>query len=117
VDNDHYCPSLIYTSGKHELPNDTRYLRICVRIKVFDPKDKEEIALVNKLQDQFVIEAGKWMRKPATSLRRRAKPPGRHQGWNFLMRIYRPGKSTLDGSYKLPAAQSTSSCWVSCCHG
>ncbi len=26
-------------------------------------------------------------------------------GWNFLMRIYRPGKSVLDGSYKLPKVQ------------
>ncbi len=26
-------------------------------------------------------------------------------GWNFLMRIYRPGESVLDGSYKLPEAQ------------
>jgi hypothetical protein len=25
-------------------------------------------------------------------------------GWNFLMRVYRPGPSVLDGSYKLPAA-------------
>jgi hypothetical protein len=24
---------------------------------VFDPKDRDEIALVNKLQDQFVIKA------------------------------------------------------------
>jgi len=26
-------------------------------------------------------------------------------GWNYLMRIYRPGKSVLDGSYKLPKAK------------
>ena len=26
-------------------------------------------------------------------------------GWNFLMRIYRPGKSVLEGAYKLPAAK------------
>jgi hypothetical protein len=26
------------------------------------------------------------------------------EGWNFLMRIYRPGKSVLEGAYKLPAA-------------
>lgn len=26
------------------------------------------------------------------------------KGWNFLMRIYRPGPSVLDGSYKLPPA-------------
>jgi hypothetical protein len=27
------------------------------------------------------------------------------EGWNFLMRIYRPGKSVLEGAYKLPAAE------------
>jgi hypothetical protein len=27
------------------------------------------------------------------------------EGWNFLMRIYRPGASVLDGSYKLPSAE------------
>jgi hypothetical protein len=26
-------------------------------------------------------------------------------GWNFLMRIYRPGKSVLGGAYQLPAAK------------
>ena len=57
VDNDHYCPFVIYTSGTHELPKDTKYLGIGVRIKVFNPKDADEIALVNKLQDQFIIKA------------------------------------------------------------
>ena len=27
------------------------------------------------------------------------------EGWNFLMRIYRPGKSVLEGAYRLPAAK------------
>ena len=27
------------------------------------------------------------------------------QGWNYLMRIYRPGPSVLDGSYTLPKAE------------
>jgi hypothetical protein len=27
------------------------------------------------------------------------------EGWNFLMRIYRPGKSVLEGAYQLPAAK------------
>jgi len=27
------------------------------------------------------------------------------EGWNFLMRIYRPGASVLDGTYKLPKAE------------
>ena len=57
VDNDHYCPSVIYGSGTHELPRDTRYLGVGVRIQVFDPKDADEVALVNGLQDQFVIRA------------------------------------------------------------
>jgi len=26
-------------------------------------------------------------------------------GWNFLLRVYRPGPSVLDGSYVLPAAK------------
>jgi hypothetical protein len=26
-------------------------------------------------------------------------------GWNFVMRVYRPGRSVLDGSYVLPAAK------------
>jgi len=58
VDNDHYCPFVIYESGTHELPKDTRYLGVGVRIKVFNPEDEEEIAVINELQDQFVIEAG-----------------------------------------------------------
>jgi len=26
------------------------------------------------------------------------------EGWNFLMRVYRPGPSVLNGSYNLPKA-------------
>lgn len=58
VDNDHYCPLVIYTPGTHELPTDTKYLGVGLRLQVFDPGDSEELALVNHLQDQFVIEAG-----------------------------------------------------------
>lgn len=57
VDNDHYCPFVIYTSGTHELPKDTQYLGVGIRIQLFNPKDVDEIVLVNKLQDQFIIEA------------------------------------------------------------
>ena len=57
MDNDHYCPFVIYGSGTHELPRDTQYLGVGVRIQVFDPKDENEIALINKLQDQFIINA------------------------------------------------------------
>lgn len=57
VDNDHYCPFVIYEAGRHELPTHTKYLGVGVRIKVFNPNDKDEINLVNQLQDQFRIEA------------------------------------------------------------
>lgn len=58
ADNDHYCPGVIYTAGTHALPRDTQYLGVGVRIQVFNPQDAAEIALINHLQDQFVIEAG-----------------------------------------------------------
>ena len=57
VDNDHYSPFVIYTSGTHALPRATKYLGVGVRIKVFNPKDADEIALINKLQDLFIIKA------------------------------------------------------------
>lgn len=57
IDNDHYVPQVIYTSGTHNLPQDTKYLAIGVRIQAINPKNPEEIALINKLQDQFIIKA------------------------------------------------------------
>jgi hypothetical protein len=57
LDNDHYCPGVIYTSGTHELPRDTKYLAINVRIQLLHPDDPADIALVNALQDRFVISA------------------------------------------------------------
>jgi hypothetical protein len=57
ADNDHYCPGVIYSSGTYELPRDTKYLGVGVRIQVFNPKDEDEVALINKLQDQFIIKA------------------------------------------------------------
>ena len=57
MDNDHYCPFVIYGSGTHELPRDTKYLGVGVRIQVFNPQDEDEVALINELQDQFIIRA------------------------------------------------------------
>ena len=57
VDNDHYVPAVFYTPGEHKLPQDTKYIGIGVRIQLFNPHDPKELALVNKLQDQFVIHA------------------------------------------------------------
>ena len=57
IDNDHYAPSVIYTPGTHQLPTDTKYLVVAVRTQLFNPNDPAEVALVNKLQDQVVIQA------------------------------------------------------------
>jgi hypothetical protein len=76
VDNDHYCPGVIYTPGTHELPRNTKYLGVIVRIQLLNPNDPADIALVNKLQDQFVVKAGsadpfpepKWDKKSLAAL-------------------------------------------------
>lgn len=65
LDNDHYVPFVIYKSGIHKLPQETKYLIIGVRIKVFNPEDKSEIAMINKLQDQFIIKADSEESMPA----------------------------------------------------
>ncbi len=39
LDNDHYCPGIIYTSGTHKLPEDTKYLAINIRIQLLRPDD------------------------------------------------------------------------------
>lgn len=58
VDNDHYSAGVIYTAGTHPLPRDTKYLGLLVRIQLLRPDDPADVALVNSLQDKFVIEAG-----------------------------------------------------------
>ncbi|WP_294540438.1 DUF1254 domain-containing protein [uncultured Rhodoblastus sp.] len=57
VDNDHYSPEVFYTPGIHNLPKDTKFLGVFVRTQLFNPNDPAEIALVNKLQDQVVVNA------------------------------------------------------------
>jgi hypothetical protein len=58
IDNDHYCPGVIYEPGTHPLPRDTKYLGVLVRIQLLNPTDPQDVALVNRLQDQFAVEAG-----------------------------------------------------------
>jgi hypothetical protein len=76
IDNDHYSPGVIYTPGTHTLPQDTKYLFLAVRIQLLRPDDPADIALVNKLQDQFVINGAsavpfpepKWDQKSLAAL-------------------------------------------------
>jgi hypothetical protein len=58
IDNDHYSPGVIYTPGTHDLPRDTKYLFLILRIQLLHPDDPSDVQLVNSLQDQFVIKAG-----------------------------------------------------------
>jgi hypothetical protein len=58
LDNDHYSPAVIYTAGVHELPRETKYLFLAVRIQLLRPDDPADVAQVNAIQDRFLIEAG-----------------------------------------------------------
>ena len=58
IDNDHYCPAVFYGPGPHTIQSDTRYAVVAVRIQIFDPRDRAEVALVNGLQDRLAIAAG-----------------------------------------------------------
>lgn len=55
IDNDHYEVIEYYEPGTYKIETPTRYVFVNVRIQFFDPFDKEEIAMVNKLQDAFII--------------------------------------------------------------
>ena len=57
IDNDHYAPVVFYTSGTHELPGDTRYVAVVQRIQLMDLTDPNELALINRLQQEFIINA------------------------------------------------------------
>ena len=94
LDNDHYCPFVIYTPGTHELPKDTKYLGVAVRIQVFNPQDPDEVAMVNNLQDQFIIKANsadalpefKWDRQSLKALTDQyEKDSAQYNSWKGMM--------------------------------
>lgn len=57
IDNDHYVQDLIYQPGQYKLEGNTDFLYIIIRLQVFDASDNEEIALLNDLQDQFIVKS------------------------------------------------------------
>jgi len=57
IDNDHYAPAVFYQSGTHEIPDDTRYVTVVQRIQLMDPADPDDLAVVNRLQQEFTINA------------------------------------------------------------
>ena len=75
---------------------DTKYLGLGVRIQVFNPKDEDEVALVNKLQDQFIIKANsaeplpelKWDLQTLKALTAQyEKESARYSSWKGMMRL------------------------------
>lgn len=77
IDNDHYAPQVFYTPGTHRISSQTKYVTLVQRIQMLDPKDAQDIALINKLQEQFIIQASsadsfpapKWDRESMLALR------------------------------------------------
>lgn len=57
IDNDHYAPAVFYEPGTYDVPDDTKYVSLIMRIQIMDPSDPEDVALVNRMQGEFVVEA------------------------------------------------------------
>jgi hypothetical protein len=58
IDENHYCPSVVYGGGKHTLTKDrvgTRYVIAVIRILV-DPADLKDVEQVHTLQDAIKVE-------------------------------------------------------------
>jgi hypothetical protein len=56
IDNDHYAPAVFYEPGTYDIPGDTKYVALIMRIQVMAPGDPEDIARINEMQNAFVIE-------------------------------------------------------------
>jgi uncharacterized membrane protein len=57
LDNDHYLVDILYNPGKYKIKGGTRFLFFIVRIQLLDPSDQDEIAMVNTMQDKFVVKS------------------------------------------------------------
>ena len=73
VNQDHYINGIFHEPGRHSLTVeqfDTPWVCVAGRILV-DPADEDDVAAVNRLQDELAIDAGRrgrW-RRPATTRR------------------------------------------------
>ena len=94
VDNDHYAPAVYYEPGTYELPQDTKYVAVIVRVQVYNPNDPAEIALVNSIQDQVIIKANsadplppmKWDLASLKALTERyEKDSAQYSSWKGMM--------------------------------
>lgn len=57
IDNDHYVQDLIYKPGQYKIEGNTDFLYIIIRLQVYDASNNEEIAMLNNLQDQFIVKS------------------------------------------------------------
>ncbi|MDE0589893.1 DUF1214 domain-containing protein [Halocynthiibacter sp. C4] len=57
IDNDHYAPMVFYEPGTYDIPGDTKYVSLIMRIQIMDASDPADVDLVNRMQNEFVINA------------------------------------------------------------
>lgn len=78
IDNDHYVVDIIHNPGTYQVKSDTEFVYVIVRIQVKNPSNKDEVALVNALQDKFKVVSNRnndfpgfnWDRESLDSLRK-----------------------------------------------
>jgi len=77
ISNDHYVVDILHEPGEYHIKSDTRFVYVIVRIQLKSPSDKEDIKLVNALQDKFIVTSKSnkeyktvnWNQKSLDSLR------------------------------------------------
>jgi hypothetical protein len=117
VNQDHYVNRVLHEPGEHDLTVnefDTPWVTVAARILV-DPADKDDVAAVNALQDQFAIHANSsrpFELPDYVTVHFGGCADGRPNclpitdGWNYTVRLYRPRPEVLDGSWTFPAIEA-----------
>lgn len=94
IDNDHYVIDIIHEPGTYHIQSPTDFVYIIIRIQLKSPDDQEDIAIVNALQDQFVVtsksnqpfQAKQWDTASLDSLRVKYLDEGKnYDGYKGMM--------------------------------
>lgn len=94
IDNDHYVIDIIHEPGTYHIKSPTDFVYIIIRMQLKSPDDQEDIAIVNALQDQFVVtsksnqpfQAKQWDTASLDSLRAKYLDEGKnYDGYKGMM--------------------------------
>jgi hypothetical protein len=122
INEDHSIPPAVYGPTTSTLTMEemgTRYILMCVRTFA-DPDDPADMAIAQALQDGVVVEQDDigslddmpvWDKEGVETLRAihfGGDPEADNyipimEGWNIIVRMYRPGQEILDGTFQFPA--------------